>query len=146
MLTQGMQEVTAVSAQAAELSAMASHEESSAPTAQDGLRPSRRLQQALQLGSLTASMTASSHSLAAAFVQEATAAEDADAPLLGDTGEIFPSCPAEADHLSPPHQSAVPQAESRAHISLDSLYADESWCSYDASSADLGHQLLRVSL
>ncbi len=134
--------VTAVSAHAAASSAMASHVESSAPAVQSDLSPSRRAQQALQL----ASLTASSRSLAAALVQEATAAEDADAPLLGDTGEIFPSCPAEADHMSPAHQSAVSQTKSGGHMSLDSLYADESWCSYDASSAELGHQLLRVSL
>ena len=143
MLMQGTQGgATAVSARAAGLSAMASHTGSNAQTAQDDLSPSRRLQQALQ----PASLTASSRSLAAELVQEATAAEDADAPLLGDTAEIFPSCPAEAVHASLPHQSAVSQAQSCVHISLDSLYADESWCSYDASSAKLSHQLLRVSL
>ena len=136
-------EVTAASAQAAGLSAMVSHVESNVPTVRHDLRPSCRPQQALQL----ASLTASSRSLAAALMQEATAAEDADAPLLGDTGEIFPSCPAGADHKSPPHhQSADSQAKGHQHLSLDSLYADESWCSYDASSAELGHQLLRVSL
>ena len=138
--TQG--KVTAGSAHAAVPSAIASHVESTSPAALDTLSPSRHAQQALQ----PASLTASSRSLATALVQEATAAEDADAPLLGDTGEEFPSCPAEAEHMSAPHQSAVSQARNHEHMSLDSLYADESWCSYDASSAEIGHQLLRVSL